>query len=299
MSNSWFSIGHQTLDVERTGCTVILFDDHVPAVVDVRGGAPGTRETTLLDPTRRGVADAILLSGGSAFGLRAADGVMQYLVEQDRGHVTTAGRVPLVPAAIIFDLAVGTNHPPTVQDGYAAAAGAVRGALESGRIGAGTGATVAKLGGVPEPGGIASATVTLGDVSVSAVIVLNAVGDIVNPATGEYLRQSVDAEGNRTPGRLRGLTRHTSVREGEHTSIGCVLISAPMDYYGLSRCAISAHDALARCVVPAHTIFDGDTIFVAAPETGSVEPGDLFAMCCAVEMAVETAICDLFDVTGS
>lgn len=294
MSNNWFSIGHQTLDDVKSGCTVILFDEQVPAVVDVRGGAPGTRETTLLDLTRRGVVDAILLSGGSAFGLRAADGVMQYLVEHDRGHPTTAGRVPLVPAAIIYDLAIGSPYKPTAEDGYAATASAERGRLDVGPIGAGAGATVAKLGGVPQPGGVASATINVGDVSVTALIVLNAIGDIVDPGSGAALRESLDEDGNSVPGRQRALMSHAFGSEGENTTIGCVLISAPMNYYGLSRCAIAAHDSLARCVVPAHTIFDGDTLFAAAPATGSLETADLFALCNGVEIAVEKAITDLF-----
>lgn len=294
MSNDWFSVGHQTLEDVKSGCTVIVFDDHVPAVVDVRGGAPGTRETTLLDPARRGVVDAILLSGGSAFGLRAADGVMQYLVEHDRGHPTAAGLVPLVPGAIIYDLAIGSPYKPTPEDGYSAAAAAERGQLTGGRIGAGTGATVAKLGGAPQPGGVATATVDVGGISVSALIVVNAIGDIVDPASGVALRESLDEEGNRVPGRQRGLTRHSFGRVGESTTIGCILVSAPMNYYGLSRCAIAAHDALARCVVPAHTIFDGDTFFAAAPGAAPIEQGDLFALSCGVEIAVEKAITNLF-----
>ncbi len=119
-------------------------------------------------------------------------------------------------------------------------------------------------------------------------------GDIVDPATGTRLRESLDEDGNRIPGRLRALTRHSFCVEAENTTIGCVLISTPMDYYGLSRCAIAAHDALARCVVPAHTIFDGDTLFAAAPDTATLDPADLLALCCGVEIAVETAIADLF-----
>jgi L-aminopeptidase/D-esterase-like protein len=287
MSNhSWFKIGHTTNLEARSGCTAIVFDHLVPAAVDVRGGAPGTRETTLLQPGSMGLLDAILLSGGSAFGLRAADGVVRYLAEQGRGFQTRAGNVPLVSGAIIFDLGVGQPYYPSAEDGYEAARNADARVLATGQIGAGTGATVAKLGGAPVPGGLGIAVRTAGSVTVAAVIVLNAVGDVRNPSTGEWV-----AGGSGVERTIAGLAE---THEGENTTIGAVMIDAPMDRRALERACISAQAALARCTVPAHTIMDGDTIFAAASSAGAITPLETLAITTLVEQAVEDAILSIF-----
>lgn len=290
----WFTIGHVTHSEARTGCTAILFDHQVPAVCDVRGGAPGTRETTLLDGGRRSQIDALVLSGGSAFGLSTADGVMRYLAERGRGHPTTAGPVPLVPAAIIFDLAQGEPRAPDAEDGYAAAAAATRGPWPAGAVGAGTGATAAKISGQPVAAGIGIAVERFGAHEVTAVVVLNAVGDIVDPATGAVVAGLPDADG-RPQGRRLAIERATvGLDAGRNTTLGVVLISQPADTLALTRCCISAHDAFARCVTPAHTPFDGDLFFAASPESAPVEPATLLGLCCAVEIAVERAILEIF-----
>ncbi len=288
MSNApWFSIGHTTHQDARSGCTAIIFDRIVPAAVDVRGGAPGTRETTLLQSGSMGQVNAILLSGGSAFGLRAADGVVRYLEEQDRGYQTRFGKVPLVTGAIIFDLGVGKPYHPSADDGYEAARTAISGKFESGQVGAGAGATVAKLSDVPVAGGVGIVTQSVGPVSVTAVIVLNAVGDIRNPVTGEWV-----AGGTGTDVALKGLA---TAHEGENTTIGAVMIDAPMDRRSLERACISAQASLARCTVPAHTIMDGDTIFAAASSTGTPTPLETLAITILVEQTVESAILSIFE----
>jgi len=294
----WCRVGHVTDLHNRTGCTVLLFDHLAPTVVDVRGGAPGTRETDVLASGRLGGrADAIVLTGGSAFGLAAADGVMRYLKEQDRGFQTAAGGVPIVPAAVIFDLTNGTATHPTSDDGYRAAASATGFGSMAGRVGAGSGATVAKLAGVPTPAGMGIATVTIGDTSVTAVVVLNAVGDVVDPTTGSGLARSndlngVEHEGRRLAMAMSGL--EPNVREGENTTIGVILISQPVSRDALQRCCISAHDGLARCVIPAHTIFDGDTFFAAAPGDVTSDAKTVLQLATASEVAVERAILSIF-----
>jgi L-aminopeptidase/D-esterase-like protein len=303
MSNhvdTWFRIGHVTHVAERTGCTVIVFEEQVPAVVDVRGGAPGTRETDLLDAGRLvGRVDAILLSGGSAFGLAAADGVMRYLAERGRGLPTSAGPVPIVPAAVIFDLPNGAPRSPSADDGFAAAVAASPLPAQTGRVGAGTGATVAKLGalGTSTPSGIGIAASAFEAGTVTAVVVVNSLGDVRDPQSGTQLARSVDPAGMNRSARELALANAGHARIGENTAIGVVLVSTPIDRSALVRCGIAAHDALARCVEPAHTLFDGDTFFVASPSEGESSPRQLLAIQCAVEIAVERAIVSLFRPT--
>lgn len=299
MSTSWYQVGHTTYDDDRTGCTVVLFDGLVPAWADVRGGAPGTRETDLLGPGRAvGQVNAILLTGGSAFGLAAADGVMRYLEEQGSGFPTGAGPVPIVAGAVIFDLPVGTPRRPTSDDGYAACQSAVAAASSAGRVGVGAGATVAKLGGLtPHAGGLGVGVAHVDTTDVVALVALNAAGDIVDPATGALLSRDAETPATARPSRealLRGAGRAT---EGENTTIGAVLIGEPVSQLTLVRAGIAAHDALARCVVPAHTLVDGDTFFTAAPSRGETEPSRVLKLCCAVEVAVERAITGLFQPT--
>jgi L-aminopeptidase/D-esterase-like protein len=295
----WFRIGHVTNEVGQTGCTAILFDNLVPATVDVRGGAPGTRETALLGAGRLvGRADAILLTGGSAFGLAAADGVMRYLAQRGRGFPTSTIPVPIVPAAVIYDLGHGSAVWPTADDGYAAAANAV--AVEpplAGQFGAGTGATVAKLGAGASLGGIGIASVEVRTTTVTAIVVLNAIGDIVDPETGQVLARTSDPDDRGRSGRELVIGAAAGPRSGENTSIGAVLIDGAVDRDSLQRCCVAAHNGLARCVVPSHTIFDGDTFFAAARQAGEISPGETLGITTATEMAVEQAIVSIF--TGS
>lgn len=295
----WFRVGHVTHARERTGCTAIVFDELAPAVVDVRGGAPGTRETALLgDGMLVARVDAIVLTGGSAFGLASADGVMKYLYENDRGLPTAAGAVPIVPAAVIFDLGVGETRFPTAADGYQAAATAAYDRPSVGRIGAGTGATVAKLGGGPATdAGFGYATVDCHAGTVHAVVVLNAVGDIVNPSNGTHLAKATDPAGRGRTGRSIGMDAESTARAGENTTIGAVIIDADTDRLCLHRCCVAAHSALSRCVVPSHTLFDGDTMFAVGRRSGVVAARDILALSSAAEAAMERAIVGLFAAT--
>jgi L-aminopeptidase/D-esterase-like protein len=292
----WFRVGHVTKHEGQTGCTVILFNGLVPATVDVRGGAPGTRETALLGTGRLvGRADGLLLTGGSAFGLAAADGVMRYLMEQGRGFPTGALPVPIVPAAVIFDLATGAASWPNADDGYQAAANAKPlPTASSGRFGAGTGATVAKLAGGSTPGGIGIASVSTGGVTVTAIVVLNALGDIVEPQTGALIAGANDPEGRGRTARELVLNADATARSGENTTIGAVLVDGAADRDTLQRCCVAAHDGLARCVRPAHTPFDGDTFFAVARQAGELTAADTLRITTAAEMAVERAIVSIY-----
>jgi L-aminopeptidase/D-esterase-like protein len=286
----WFRIGHTTYVEKRSGCTTIIFEYQVPAAVDVRGGAPGTRETTLLEPGNIGLLDAIVLSGGSAFGLQASDGVMRYLAQKDRGFKTRAGNVPLVTSAIIFDLGVGEAYHPTSDDGFAAAAAATFDNLTRGAIGAGAGATVAKLSGSSTPSGIGTARIAIVGYTITAIVVLNAVGDIRDAESGAWLA--------RTTGpacRESAVSGPPDVHPLENTTVGAVLIDGPMDRKSLSRVCISAQAGLVRCTIPAHTVLDGDTFFAAASKTGTPTITQTLAVTAATEIAVERAVASIFN----
>lgn len=285
------SIGHATDQANRTGCTVIRFSEPAPCVVDVRGGAPGTRETDLLAPGKLVQrVDAIVLTGGSAFGLVTADGVMSRLREEGRGFRTTAGPVPIVPAAVIFDLTVGHPVPPTPEMGYQAAANPV--AIEEatrGLVGAGTGASIDKLRGDPKPGGIGIASISYGRARVTAIAVVNALG-AVDPALEPDARRSLQASIASMP---------IEPRSRENTTLVAILVDDEIDRNGLHQVAVSAHDGMARAIVPCHTPFDGDLVFAASlrPDS-SAEP--VSVQCCvAVELAVEQAIIDATKISVS
>lgn len=297
----WLRVGHTTLPEARTGCTVLLLDHLSPARVDVRGGAPGTRETDLLQSGRLvGGVDAIVLTGGSAFGLASIDGVVRWLAEQGRGFPTAARPVPIVAGAVIFDLANGLPEYPGPDAGYAAAAAAAATPTESdahGRFqGAGAGATVAKLGGVPAPGGIGIVTRQAGDFTVTAVVVLNAVGDVMDPRSGHMLAQAALPDGS-TPGAeaiVLGAAADPVVRAGEATTIGAVLFHQPVSEAVLQRATVTAHAGLARCIFPSHTLFDGDTMFSCAPALAELAPGQALRATTLAQIAMEDAICSIF-----
>jgi L-aminopeptidase/D-esterase-like protein len=263
----------------------VLFDRPAPSVVDVRGGSPGTRETALLGPGDLVQSvDALLLTGGSAFGLEAAGGVMGYLREQGRGVRTNGGPVPIVPAAVLFDLGVGARAWPTAESGRAACDAAVALAdLPRGQVGAGTGATMRKgVPGIePERGGFGMARVSLdGDESVTALVAVNALGEVLRPgATGDF-RERFLAEPS------------TPVFERTATTLAVVLVDADVDQRTLTRCAVAANDAFARVIRPCHTIFDGDVVFAVGLGTAEVAPRRILSYSVAVEIAVERAIMD-------
>ncbi len=267
-------VGHAT-DLEAlTGCTVILCQDGAVGGVDQRGGAPGTRETDALHPlhlVQR--AHAVVLSGGSAFGLEAASGVVRYLEERGVGFDTRVAKVPIVPAAILFDLSLGDSKVrPDAAMGYAACQAADDGPVAEGNVGAGTGATVGKILGLGQAmkSGLGTASINLGGgLLVGAIVAVNAFGDVVDPRTGEILA------GARAPGgggfadtlavmkTLVGKAILRFARRG-NTVIGVVATNTRFNKEEVNFVARMAHDGLARAIRPAHTMFDGDTIFALA-----------------------------------
>jgi L-aminopeptidase/D-esterase-like protein len=277
-------VGHWT-DVENgTGTTVVVFPEPNVAGVEIRGAAPGSRETALLAPGMRvEQIQAIVLSGGSAFGLATADGVMQALEADDRGHPTPFGRVPIVPAAVVFDLQSGApGSRPGPAAGAAAYAARTSDPVALGRVGAGTGCTVANWRGAEAvmPGGVGSAAIAAGGHTVGALAVVNAAGDVFaldgTPLTG----------GPHEPGPpafiLPPLTQTTLV---------VVAVDARLDRIALSRLAIRSQDALAACVRPGHTRYDGDVAFVVACGDQPADPDVLGeAAFVATGRAIEAAI---------
>lgn len=265
-------VGHHTLAERPTGCTVVLTEAGAVAGVDVRGGAPGTRETALLDPTKSvQEVHGIVLAGGSAFGLDAASGVMRYLAERDIGYDTRVAKVPIVPAAILFDLSIGDDPTirPTADCGYRAAEAATSDPVPEGNVGAGAGATVGKMGGPGRAmkGGIGSASISMpGGLVVSALVAVNAVGDVIDPATGQVVAGARGEDG-RTLADARVLLRagrSNRSRPGENTTIGVVATNARLTQAQATVMAQMAHDGFARAISPSHTPNDGDAIFALA-----------------------------------
>lgn len=266
-------LGHHTLTERPTGCTVILARAGAVGGVDVRGSAPGTRETDLLDPVKSPTTrvNAIVLSGGSAFGLAAADGVVNYLLERDIGYRVGQQIVPIVPGAIIYDLGLEDDGPvrPGPACGYAAAEAASTGTPAEGSVGAGAGATVGKFGGRgsrPMKGGFGTASITLDNgLTVSAAVVVNAVGDIVDPATGRIVAGALAEDGSFLDARLvlrQG--RPLGGSPGANTTIGVVATNAVLTKAEATKVAEMAQDGLARTIYPAHTVRDGDAVFSLA-----------------------------------
>jgi L-aminopeptidase/D-esterase-like protein len=270
-------VGHFSMPGRPTGCTVVLAEGGAVGGVDVGGAAPGTRETDLLDPgSTVERVHAVVLAGGSAFGLDSAGGVMRFLEGRGIGFETAFGKVPIVPAAVLFDLNVGDpTIRPTADCGYRAAAAATAGPAVEGNVGAGSGATVGKLAGASRAmrGGLGSASITTpGGLVVSALVVVNTVGDVIDPATGGVVAGVRTADGRGLAdvrGLLRSGTLMPSSAFGRNTTIGVVATNAALTKVQARRMAQLAHDGLARTISPAHTMFDGDTIF--ALSTGGRE----------------------------
>lgn len=262
-------VGHWTDESARTGCTVVLFEGEATAGVSVRGGAPGTRETDLLDPIMTNERiDAVCLAGGSAYGLAAADGVMRWLEEHGIGRRVAGAIVPIVPTAIVFDLAVGDPRVrPGPDQGYAACEAASAGPPREGRVGAGTGSTVGKMMGreLARPGGVGTASRRVGEITVGALFVVNALGDVVaddgslvNAPSGT--RRIVD--------RLLAGERPVLRTARESTTIGVVATDAQVTKTEASWLATVAQDGIARAVHPAHGRGDGDTVFACSTLRG-------------------------------
>lgn len=290
---SGIKVGHYTDKQAVTGCTVILCEQGAVAGVDVSGSSPGTRETDLLRPGNLvEMVQAIVLSGGSAFGLDAATGVVRYLEERGFGYETGAGRVPIVPAAIIFDLNIGDSKiRPGANEGYQACLAATNIEVAEGCVGAGTGATVGKILGIERAvkSGLGTASKKIaGDTVVAALIVVNAVGDVVEPGTGKILAGPRKADGS-------GFLSTSKVWKGEskeagpplNTVIGVVATDARLSKGEANRLARVAQVGIARTIDPCHTMHDGDALF--ALSSGAKET-DVSALGAAAAEVVAEAI---------
>jgi L-aminopeptidase/D-esterase-like protein len=271
------TVGHFTETRRPTGCTVILCEQGAVAGVDVRGSAPGTRETDLLDPLN--VVDkvhAIVLSGGSAFGLDTATGVMQYLEEHNIGFDTKAGKVPIVPAAILYDLAVGDSKiRPNAESGYKACRAAASGKVEEGSIGAGAGATIGKIGGGnPMKGGIGTSSIKLPNgLVIAAIVAVNCAGNVTDPRSGKIVAGARSKDGKGFVDIIEAYRSGRDVTEttGQATTIGVVATNAGgFSKAQMKKIAAMSHDGLARAINPAHTMGDGDTLFALSSGTSNV-----------------------------
>jgi L-aminopeptidase/D-esterase-like protein len=271
-------VGHCTLEQRPTGCTVVLSDSSMVAGVDVRGGAPGTRETDLLkiEGAVSGI-HAVFLSGGSAFGLDVGTGVVQFLEEKGRGYPAGEVMVPIVSGAILFDLHLGNARiRPDARAGYEAARAASTAPVGEGNIGAGAGCTVGKMFGLKRAmkGGLGSWSWRRADgLCVGAVVAVNCVGDVRDPASGVIVagaRQS-DGKGFFDCMEQLRLGGRPEIPIGGNTVIAAVATNATLNRAACTRVAQMAHDGLARCVSPSHTVFDGDTIFALATGRHPIE----------------------------
>jgi L-aminopeptidase/D-esterase-like protein len=302
-------VGHYTLKERPTGVTVILCEAGAVAGVDVRGAAPGTRETDLLNPVNSvQQVHAIVLSGGSAFGLDAASGVMRYLDEKNIGFKIGPLNVPIVCAAVLFDLNIGENPRvrPDARCGYRAAQTASTAPVAEGCIGAGAGATIGKSAG-PEramKGGLGSAAITLSDgLVVAALAAVNAFGDVMDPATGQLIA-GVRGAGGKGLADARILLRsgaHAQWHAGENTTLGVVATNATLDKCQATQVARMAHDGYARAISVVHTPYDGDTIFALATNgrSGTADAGQIGALAADVmAKAIIRAITQATSIPG-
>jgi len=274
-------VGHFTLAERPTGCTVVLAERGATAGVDVRGSAPGTRETDLLNPVNAvEQIHAVVLAGGSAFGLDAASGVVRYLDEKGIGFKIGRATVPIVPSAILIDLEVGASEKirPTADCGYQAARAATDGVIAEGNVGAGAGATVGKLAGFNRgmKGGLATASITVaGGLTVAALVAVNAVGDVVEPGTGRVLAGVRTTDGSSIDD-IKALVRSGArprAAVGGNTTLAVVATNAVLTKTQATKMAQMAQDGFARAIYPAHTMYDGDTVFALA--TGDVAGFDV------------------------
>jgi L-aminopeptidase/D-esterase-like protein len=294
-------VGHAHDEAAQTGCTVVLLPEQTTASVDVRGGAPGTRETDLLDPSAMvQYVDAICLCGGSAFGLAAATGVMAWLEARGRGFDTRVAKVPIVPAAVIFDLAVGqAERRPDATMGVAACDAATQEPVREGRVGVGCGATVGKFLGMATAsrGGVGSAAYTFPDGTiVAALVVVNAFGSVCRDGTTTVIAGVQRPEGGfYAIDELQTMAVQASFA-AQNTTLGVVATNAKLDKASCRKLAQMAHDGLARTIRPIHTPFDGDTIFAVAtgthPTASLLHLGAAAAdvVAHAVERAVQTTL---------
>ena len=283
-------VGHFTDTRRPTGCTVVMAREGAVAGVDVRGAAPGTRETDLLHPSNLvDKVHAIMLAGGSAWGLEAATGAVRWLEERGVGLDEAVGRLPIVPAAVLFDLLVGDMRiRPDAAAGYAACAAASSADPAEGNVGAGAGAVVGKVFGIQHAmkGGVGTASVTVDGVTVGALIACNALGDVIDPDTAQVMAGARTDDGRALRDTRRALLRGQPPQPllaGTNTTIGVVATDAILTKAQAHRLAIAAHDGLARSINPVHTMSDGDTLF----SLGTGRAGKSLGMMVLATMAAE------------
>ena len=283
-------VGHFTDTRRPTGCTVVMAREGAVAGVDVRGAAPGTRETDLLHPSNLvDKVHAIMLAGGSAWGLEAATGAVRWLEERGVGLDVAVGRLPIVPAAVLFDLLVGDMRiRPDAAAGYAACAAASSADPAEGNVGAGAGAVVGKVFGIQHAmkGGVGTASVTVDGVTAGALIACNALGDVIDPDTAQVMAGARTDDGRALRDTRRALLRGQPPQPllaGTNTTIGVVATDAILTKVQAHRLAIAAHDGLARSINPVHTMSDGDTLF----SLGTGRAGKSLGMMVLATMAAE------------
>ena len=290
-------VGHFTDARRPTGCTVVITRAGAVGGVDVRGAAPGTRETDLLHPSN--LVDrvhAVLLAGGSAWGLDAAAGVMMWLEEHQIGLDVKYGLVPIVPAAVLFDLPVGDARiRPDAAAGYAACVAASRSATAEGNIGAGAGALVGKVYGMARAmrGGVGTASITIDGITVGALVVCNALGDVVDPSTGDVIAGARTDDGkhllNIRDAIIRGESP-TPLLAGTNTTIGVVATDAMLTKAQAHRLAQVSHDGLARAINPVHTMSDGDTMFALGTGASGKTAGMMVLSLLAAEVTARAIV---------
>jgi L-aminopeptidase/D-esterase-like protein len=299
-------VGHFTDTRRPTGCTVVLVEGGAVCGVDVRGGAPGTRETDLLDPVNLVArVHAVVLAGGSAFGLDAASGVVRYLEERGVGFSVGPAIVPIVPAAVLFDLGVGDpSIRPGAAAGYEAARNATEGPIAEGSVGVGAGATVGKLLG-PEramKGGVGTAALRIpGGLVVGALVAVNAVGDVIDPRTGGIVAGARTSDGRGLEGTMAWLRagRWPIVPGGgTSTTLGVVATNARLDKAQATKVAQMAHDGLARSLEPVHTPWDGDTLFALSTGATDIDAGPLLVGPLAAEAVARAVVRGVRLATG-
>ena len=274
-----FRVGHVTRLEDRTGVTAIVFDEPALTAAEARGAAPGTRDLELLKPGMLGrAADAIILTGGSSFGLRTVDGALSQLVADGRGVQFGNAIIPLVSGAVVFDLGNGPPVAPDVEDGAAAVNNAVPVEMTgAGRVGAGTGVRWGHLrADGPSPGGFGIGQVFLPEGRVTAVAVVNALGNVL-AASSDGRREFLDRP-------------RPNLKSGENTTLVATVTDIACDHSDLVRLCIAGHDGLSNAILPAHTMFDGDVVFASTTHPGSIEPNDLLRLYVATQLAVEAAI---------
>lgn len=269
-----FRIGNAQNVQAKTGTTVILFDDGAKVGIDISGGGPAARETHLTDPTTAdNPINAIMLSGGSAFGLEAAEGIMQYLEKHDIGYDTGYAKVPLVCGSCIYDLGLGDAQVrPDKKMGYEACVNAEKNEPKQGDFGAGCGATVGKINGMEHASnsGLGMYAVELGQLKVAAIVVVNALGDVFDPQTNKQIAGLLNEDGSfgNSKEELYKLSKRTDMFTG-NTTIGVIITNGAFSKAEMTKIASMTRNAYARCIDPVGTMADGDTIYAAS--IGNIE----------------------------